>query len=244
MINIAVCDDEEFERDRMKDLICRYAIEHDMEINTDYYKTGDDLLSCYEKGKYTMIFLDIEMGKNDGIMIADKIRRFPDHEVIIMYVTNYPEYMQQSFDVRAAQFFSKPLKYEVFKDKMNKTFEYMSYEEDKKIILNRNNEKIILSLSDIYTIESVKTLRSNSDILITTVNEQIKIKGKLRDFNNEYGDILAFASRSVLVNVKNIHKWMSDKIVMKNGRDVFISRNRIQEVKELFTKSVLRGIGR
>ena len=127
---------------------------------------------------------------------------------------------------------------------MNKTFEYMSYEEDKKIILNRNNEKIILSLSDIYTIESVKTLRSNSDILITTVNEQIKIKGKLKDFNNEYGDIMAFASRSVLVNVKNIHKWMSDKIVMKNGRDVFISRNRIQEVKELFTKSVLRGIGR
>ena len=108
-MKIAVCDDEKFERDRIKDLICIYSVEKNIEIDVDFFATGEDLFASYEKGKYTMIFLDIEIGKNDGIEVADRIRRIPDHDVTIMFVTNYSEYMQQSFDVRAAQFFLNPL---------------------------------------------------------------------------------------------------------------------------------------
>lgn len=244
MIKIVVCDDEKYERDRIKDLICQYSIAKNMEINVYEFSSGEALLDTYEKGKYDMIFLDIEMGKSDGIEIADKIRRVPDHDVMIIYVTNYPEYMQQSFDVRAIQFFSKPLKYDVFENKMDKIFEYMSYEEDRKIVLGNNNEKVFISLSDICTIETVKSIKSNSDLLITTINGQLNIKGKLKDYAENYGELLYFAHRSVLVNVQNVFKWMGEKIIMKNGREIRISRDRIRELKAVFTELVLRRIGR
>lgn len=243
-LKIAVCDDEKIERDRIKDLICKYSVEKNIDIDTEFFITGEDLLDSYEKGKYTMIFLDVEIGKNDGMEIADRIRRIPDHDVVIMFVTNYPEYMKQSFDVRAAQFFSKPLKYEVFKEKIDKILDYMSYEEDKRVVINQNYNKIIISLSDICTIESVKSIRSNSDILITTMSGELYVKGKLKEFNSKYENILFFAHRSILVNIINIYKWMGNKIEMRNGRNVNISRSNMPILKEAFAENVLRRIGR
>lgn len=243
-LKIAVCDDEKIERDRIKDLICKYSVEKNIDIDTEFFITGEDLLDSYEKGKYTMIFLDVEIGKNDGMEIADRIRRIPDHDVVIMFVTNYPEYMKQSFDVRAAQFFSKPLKYEVFKEKIDKILDYMSYEEDKRVVINQNYNKIIISLSDICTIESVKSIRSNSDILITTMSGELYVKGKLKEFNSKYENILFFAHRSILVNIINIYKWMENKIEMRNGRNVNISRSNMPILKEAFAENVLRRIGR
>lgn len=70
-----------------------------------------------------------------------------------MFVTNYPEYMQQSFDVRAAQFFSKPLKYEIFKEKMNKILDYMSCEEDKRVIVNQITKNNYFDIGYLYNRE-------------------------------------------------------------------------------------------
>ena len=243
-MKFAVCDDEAFERDKIRDLITQYTTTKAMDIDVDYYESGEELLATYAKGKYNIIFLDVEIGKDDGIEIGDRIRNFPDHDVTIIYVTNYPEYMHHSFDVRAAQFFSKPVKYEIFEAKMNKIFEYMRVEEDKKLIINCNGAIIVLSLSDICTIESVKSSKRNSDILITTLKEQIQTKGKLKEYTDKCGDAFVYAHRSVLVNTQNIYKWMSQNIEMRNGRSVPVSRNRMQELKNIFTSDILRSVGR
>mgnify|MGYP000510925829 FL=1 len=134
--------------------------------------------------------------------------------------------------------------YEIFKEKMNKILDYMSCEEDKRVIVNQNNKKIIISISDICTIESVKSIRSNSDILITTMSGELYVKGKLKEFNSKYENMLLFAHRSILVNIINIHKWMGNKIEMRNGRNVNISRSNMPILKEAFAENVLRRIGR
>lgn len=160
-----------------------------------------------------------------------------------MFVTNYPEYMQQSFDVRAAQFFSKPLKYEIFKEKMNKILDYMSCEEDKRVIVNQITKNNYFDIRHLYNRER-KSIRSNSDILITTMSGELYVKGKLKEFNSKYENMLLFAHRSILVNIINIHKWMGNKIEMRNGRNVNISRSNMPILKEAFAENVLRRIGR
>lgn len=55
MFRIAVCDDEKFERDRMRDLIVQFSVKQDMDIEADYFASGDELLHSYEKGKYSII---------------------------------------------------------------------------------------------------------------------------------------------------------------------------------------------
>ena len=56
--------------------------------------------------------------------------------------------------------------------------------------------------------------------------------------------MLLFAHRSILVNIMNIYKWMGNRIEMRNGRNVNISRSNMPILKEAFAENVLRRIGR
>ena len=57
-------------------------------------------------------------------------------------------------------------------------------------------------------------------------------------------NMLLFAHRSILVNIMNIYKWMGNRIEMRNGRNVNISRSNMPILKEAFAENVLRRIGR
>ena len=105
MYKIAVCDDEVVEIEKIEYCLSKYSMLTNTELSIDRYQDPDALLDKYYKGKYNIIFLDIEMGKKDGLYIANKIRKTPDKDVVIIYVSAYPRYMQASFDVKAAQFF-------------------------------------------------------------------------------------------------------------------------------------------
>ena len=50
-LKIAVCDDEKFERDRIKDLICIYSVEKNIEIDVDFFATGEDLSAVTSRRK-------------------------------------------------------------------------------------------------------------------------------------------------------------------------------------------------
>lgn len=244
MLNIAICDDELFERERTKELIIKYAVRRQLEINVDVYTSGDEFLKHYEKGKYSIIFMDVEMNSNDGIVTADKIRRIPDHDVIIIYVSNYPEYMQQSFDVRAAQFFSKPLNYELFESKLDKLFEYINEEKDIKICFHKGTDKYIVSVSDILLIETESIIGSNSNLKVKTVGEVHKIKGKLKEYEEKYKKYFVSPNRSCIVNIERVSKIIGDEIELDNGIKVHISRNRITDVKQRFMERIRKEMKR
>ena len=243
-MRVAICDDEKIERDRIEELICQYSVEHNIDIYIDCYENGEELLQSYEKGKYDMIFLDVEMGEMDGIEIAHKIRNYPDHNVSIIYATSYPEYMQQGFDVRAAQFFTKPVKYDAFEKTVNNVLEYMKADREQIVVFNNAGEQIIIPLSDICTIEADKYSKKRRRLIINTVTGQLEAGGVLKEYSDLYGDVLVYAHRSILINVENVFKWSGTDCEMKNGKKVAISRKRLTEVKDMFSKVILRKVGR
>ena len=77
-------------------------------------------------------------GRN-GIEIAEEIRRIPDRNVLIAFITSYPEYMQDSFDVQASQYFTKPLSYELFEEKLTKMLGYINDLETNITVLSQKS---------------------------------------------------------------------------------------------------------
>ena len=57
---------------------------------------------------FDIIFLDIEMGQEDGITVARRIRKI-DKKVLIVYVTSHENYMMESFEIRPFRFLVKPV---------------------------------------------------------------------------------------------------------------------------------------
>lgn len=238
MFKIAACDDDPSELLLIKEYVQRYSIRYDSNLTFNGYNSGEELLKDYEKGKYDLIFLDVEMGKMDGIMTADRIRHIPDHDVNIIYVSNYPQYMQASFGVRAAQYLTKPISYEIFENKVNEIIRYIAEDKDKVIEIEVERDKYYIRESEIISIETDK-----SKLIFITERDSIRARGKLSDYAKKCEKYMVMPNRSTLVNTRFIRMINNSEIVLTNGRRVGISRNRRTVIKQDINRNLRERLG-
>ena len=82
-----------------------------------HFSDGDEIALGY-KGGYDLILMDIEMTFLDGMSAAEEIRR-ADPEVLIIFITNSPQYAIKGYAVQALDYILKPLSYYAFCQRMN-----------------------------------------------------------------------------------------------------------------------------
>lgn len=77
MLQIAICDDEQFYREKIKRLLEDYLREHDLSYEISLFMSGEEFLGKSEnKVKYDIVFMDINMNEMDGIQTAMQMRAF------------------------------------------------------------------------------------------------------------------------------------------------------------------------
>lgn len=235
---VAICDDEINQIKNISDYIAKFSIKTDIEFSIKCYTNSNELLKKYynERSPFDMIFLDMEMPERSGIETAEEIRRIPDRNVLISFITSYPEYMQDSFDVQASQYLIKPVSYELFEEKLEKMLQYISDLETNIIVLSQKIGETVLHLDDIICIEANK----NSSLIITMQNDKIIIKGKLADYEKELADKYFISiHRSCLANMRYIKRFNADSLEFSNGKTVSVSRRRLPEIKDVFSKYMI-----
>lgn len=93
MINIAICDDDIVTTSKIENMLQNIAKRNFIQIDTEVFWNGESLAESVKAVNYfDIIFLDIEMGAEDGITVARKIRQI-DKNVLIIYVTSHENYM-------------------------------------------------------------------------------------------------------------------------------------------------------
>ena len=238
LYRVAICDDEISQIKNISDYLTRFSIKTDTEFQIERFTSGNELLKKYynEKSPFDILFLDMEMPGLNGIETAEEIRRIPDRNVLIAFITSYPEYMQDSFDVQASQYFTKPVSYELFEQKLEKMLDYINGLETNITVLSQKSGETILYLDDIICIEANK----NSNLIITTQNEEIVIKGKINNYEKELANKYFISiHRSCLANMKYIRKFNADSLEFSTGKIVPVSRRKLSEIKEAFSKYML-----
>ena len=106
-LNIAICDDDKSFMENLEKMLISYSLQFDIDIHVDKYQNGSALLSAYDSSQsspYQVLMLDIEMPGENGISIAEKIKHTKDFDVLIVFISNYPEYMLDSFSVHPYHF--------------------------------------------------------------------------------------------------------------------------------------------
>lgn len=237
-LKTAICDDEIAEIKRLGDYIAAFSVQTGIDFAVDRYTSGDSLIKVYNKpSMYDIVFLDIEMPGKGGIETAEAIRRLPDRNVCIVFITSFPEYMQDSFDVQASQYLTKPLSYDIFKDKMKRLIDYINGLQTNITVVSRRDGELVLHLDDIICFETIKSLTTKSDLLVTTVLEEFAIKGKINEMEQMLREqFFISVHRSVLVNMKYIKRFNANTVELTNGKTVEASRRKLSEIKEAFSK--------
>ena len=235
LYRIAICDDEVSQIKNISDYLTRFSIKTDIEFKIERYTSSNELLKKYynEKSPFDILFLDMEMPGRNGIETAEEIRRLPDRNVLISFITSYPEYMQDSFDVQASQYLTKPVSYELFEEKLEKMLDYINGLETNITVLSQKSGETILYLDDIICIEANK----NSNLIFTTQSDEIFVKGKIADYEKELADKYFISiHRSCLANMRYIKKFNADSLEFSNGKTVPVSRRKLSEIKDAFSK--------
>lgn len=234
MIKIAICDDENPFTEELKELISGYMMENGLVFEIDTYNSGEALIELgIEVVQYTIVFLDINMEKIDGIKTAEMIRKV-SREVFIVFVTAYVDYSLEGYRLDVVRYLLKGNAN--FKSKVNECMdviiEKMNYFVIKRQFVFKEGRKEI-SLERLLYIESNLHILEfhvmEDDMKVYTMYETLNIfESRLAE--NDFIRI----HQSYLVNAKHIKNVVRYKVILTNGVELSIPKVRYTEVKKKF----------
>lgn len=229
LIKVAVCDDEQTFIDELKCKIYNTEAIIGEEIDIKEFLTGDSLCNELSNGiSYNIIFLDIMMTGLDGIDVGNFIRnKLEDNNTQIIYVSSESRYAMRLFKLQPMEFLIKPVKDKEVSEVMKKAYSYIS---NGKRIFSFNNRGDIyrIPIRDIFYFEVIKR-----KIYLHTEKENFEFYGGIEEvYNKLSNDNFVFIHRSYLVNINQVRSFKNNILVLVNGEELPISRNRRGEIRD------------
>ena len=119
MLRIATVEDDANDLEALRTHLSRYEKENGLKFQVTEFRDGEDIVTDYS-ADYDLILMDIEMAFLNGMKAAEKIREL-DKDVIIIFITNMPQYAIQGYKVNALDYMLKPISYFSFSESMGKS---------------------------------------------------------------------------------------------------------------------------
>lgn len=235
-IRIACCDDEKQQLELYKTMFTNIEMRQDIKLNVEYFLSGNFMLERFqsEKNPFDLVYLDMDMDEKSGLDLAKEIRQNYHSDCLILFLTNYPKYMQNSFDVRAFQYMIKPVQFDEFERKFNAARKYLEKDDKNRVVLKIDEDNVVFFTNEIYYIEKEK---SSKQFLVYLEDKCVVEKGVLSAIENQLLEQHFMRThRSYLVNMKHIRRIQKNDLVLSNGNLVPISRRKEKELKQQFMR--------
>ena len=118
MIRIALVEDDPACREQLRGYLDRYGKESGEKLSITTFADGDEIALHYT-ADYDIILMDIEMKFMDGMTAAELIRE-KDDSVVIIFITNSPQYAIKGYAVDAMDYVLKPVSYYAFSQRIKR----------------------------------------------------------------------------------------------------------------------------
>ena len=230
MLQIAICDDEQFYREKIKYLLEEYLQAKGMLYTLHLFLSGEDFLEqCENNVRFDIVFLDISMEEVDGIQAAQRIRSFHS-DTYIVFVTAFIDYALEGYKVNAVRYLMKDTLEIALEECMNAILQKMQVA---RVTFSFLGGEKRLYTDNILYVES----RGHKSIFHYMESEMVsyQIYDKLDSVErNLEGYGFLRIHKSYLVNMKHILKISNYIVSLDTGEELHVPRLRFQAVKEGF----------
>ena len=214
---IAICDDLESDRDYLKDLLNKWAINNSHLLNIDTFSSAESFLFHYEEAKdYDILLLDIEMGLMDGVSMAKKIRQDND-AVQIIFITGYSDYIAEGYEVNALHYLMKPVKEEKLFSVLERAIEKISKND---VVLNMETANGMVRVP-IYQIRFAEVF---GNYVTIHANDEVVVKMTLNEIEKLLDERFYRVRRSVIVNLNEVSRVTKTEIKLLDGTSIHLPR--------------------
>lgn len=185
---------------------------------------------------YDIIFLDIEIGNENGIEIGMQLRNLACQSRIII-VSQFSKYLIEGYKIQADRYFIKPITQEVFDSEMENVIS--NYFKQHVGFLDTNISKTKIYLKDIMYIEYLdrKTILNfeNGSTISTTYPLKYWID-KLQGF--------AFGQphKAFIINFTYIKRFDAQDVVLTNNVNIPLSRHYKKDFENEYIKNLHKAL--
>lgn len=233
MIQVAICDDNMKDTERMEDLLMQLQPRIPDKIQTSIFYSGTSFCEAIKDScLFDIVLMDIEMNGIDGIMAGQKLRMKDENDmVLLLYISSHDGYLRELFDVQPYAFLEKPIIQNEFFQKTENALRKIMYRRKegkiKVLPVAIKGGEVLIPLKKILYLES--KIRK---ICAFTVDGSVEYYGKLKmeeqKLPNSY---FVRTHQSYIINFNYIKEITNETITLTNHTKIPISSSRCEDVK-------------
>lgn len=226
-VNILLCDDDKAFLKKLVDIVTSQPLPQG--ISAHITMSSDSAgITDQQLAQYQIMFLDVDMGERSGMDIAHRVREL-HLDTIIIFVTNYPQFSIEGYEVRAFRYLLK----QELEQNLPRYFHSALAEiprEDKKLYFSVNGESYRVPCKDILYLES------NQRVIYLYTVQPLQagdhFYGKMQDLEKELEpDGFLRVQKSYLVNMAHIKRLNYDRVILSNGKELSVSQKSYAQIK-------------
>ncbi|MGB3004885.1 MAG: LytTR family DNA-binding domain-containing protein [Chitinophagaceae bacterium] len=216
-----VVDDDEIDRLTTIAFIKKFP-----ELNiAGTYTSAEEALHNIGTNAVDVAFLDVDMPGMSGLDLRKRIEQIP----VAVFITSYPDYAVESFDLAALDFIVKPIKLDRFTKTVERIIDFFNIRNKaalldhslgaESIFIKDGFDQVKIQLHDILYLEALKDYTS----IVTTNNKHC-----------------------VLSSIGNLLKEPGFQSFIRIHRSFAVQKNYIERVntREVFLKNISLPVGR
>ena len=232
---IAICEDE---RTSSRDLEAKIRLWEEasrIRVDIDLFKNASDFLKS--GGAFDAAFLDIHLrGSVDGMQLAQQIRMHNDN-VILVFVTNFMEYVLRGYEVRALRYLIKPAKQHDVNACMESIAALLRNKEQGSYTWTNEGHEYNVRFDDILYIEAF----SHTVTLHTTGKDEYSFYKRISELEDELPDCFVRCHRSFIVNINHVFTIKQTMLELDQSIELPVSQRRRAPTQEAFMQHRVRG---
>ncbi len=228
---IAICDDNNKDAEFLQNILNTWATERQAVLRVEVFSSAEAFLFRYAEDKeWDILLLDIEMGAMDGVTMAKEIRR-ENETVQIVFVTGFPDFVTEGYEVSALHYLMKPASKEKLRSVLDRAVRAVEglRGAEPVILLPVEGETIRLQVAKVQYVEAF-----SHSIVVYTAERTYQVKMQISEMEKNLGAGFVRCHRSYLVGVRHIARLSKKEVVLDDGKGLPLSRSAATLVHNSF----------
>jgi DNA-binding LytR/AlgR family response regulator len=233
MVKIGICDDEPEMRKPLRQILEQVLQLQGVEYLISESESGEDLtagISCLD---IDILFLDIEMRSLDGIETA-KLLRKKGMKGIIIFVTAYPDFVFQGYEVHAFHYILKPYRKEKIEEVLRQALHELDLSKEQYFVIEQKARVIRIPLSQTIAFQSD---RRKVEALLE--EDFVAFYGRIDEVCRELPSCFIRIHNRYIVNLNYVTTLEKDRCIL-GSRSFPVSRAFRQELETAFARAMLK----
>ena len=232
-MKLAIIEDEQVHSELLAAYLEKWGAERSVSFCIKAFSSAESFLFAWEEERdFDVLFVDIQMKEMNGMEMAKRIRG-QDPDIVIIFTTGLPEYMEEGYEVEALHYLLKPISRDKLEHCMDRALKRGS--RDRFLLVQTREEMVKLSIERILYVEA----RGHGCVIEyssqTGKTCRAEITESISELEQKLGDEdFVKCHRSYLCRTGSIQRIDKTEIVLDNGSRVPVSRRLYGQVNHAF----------